>query len=82
MEIKQFEDKNLSHYSYAVVSECEQQIVLIDPARNVQPYLDFAKEKKATIFGVIETHPHADVRITDAWIYSEAEKKPSKKQVP
>ncbi len=60
MEIKQFEDKNLSHYSYAVVSECEQQIVLIDPARNVQPYLDFAKEKKATIFGVIETHPHAD----------------------
>lgn len=60
MEIKQFEDKNLSHYSYAVVSECEQQIVLIDPARNVQPYLDFAKEKEATIIGVIETHPHAD----------------------
>jgi hypothetical protein len=24
----------------------------------------------------------ADVRITDAWIYSEAEKKPGKKQVP
>jgi hypothetical protein len=23
-----------------------------------------------------------DVRITDAWIYSEAEKKPSRKQVP
>lgn len=60
MEIKQFEDKNLSHYSYAVVSECEQEIVLIDPARNVQPYLDFAKEKGATIIGVIETHPHAD----------------------
>lgn len=60
MEIKQFEDKNLSHYSYAVLSECEKQIVLVDPARNVQQYLDFAKEKEAKIIGVIETHPHAD----------------------
>lgn len=60
MEIKQFEDKNLSHYSYAVLSECQKQIVLIDPARNVQQYIDFAKENDANIIGVIETHPHAD----------------------
>lgn len=43
MEIKQFEDKNLAHYSYAIYSEGE--IALIDPARNPQPYYDFAKEK-------------------------------------
>jgi glyoxylase-like metal-dependent hydrolase (beta-lactamase superfamily II)/rhodanese-related sulfurtransferase len=60
MQIKQFEDKNLSHYSYAVVSECEKKIILIDPARNPQPYLDFAKENDAQITGIIETHPHAD----------------------
>lgn len=60
MEIKQFEDKNLSHYSYAILSDCEKQIVLVDPARNVQPYLDFAEKKEARIIGVIETHPHAD----------------------
>jgi glyoxylase-like metal-dependent hydrolase (beta-lactamase superfamily II)/rhodanese-related sulfurtransferase len=60
MQIKQFEDKNLSHYSYAVLSECEKKIILIDPARNTQPYLDYAKENKAQITGVIETHPHAD----------------------
>ncbi len=60
MEIKQFEDKNLSHYSYAVVSESAKQIVLVDPARNVQQYIEFAKEKEAKIIGVIETHPHAD----------------------
>ncbi|RYY01057.1 MAG: MBL fold metallo-hydrolase [Gammaproteobacteria bacterium] len=60
MQIKQFEDKNLSHYSYAVLSDCEKKIVLIDPARNTQPYLDYAKEKDAQITGVIETHPHAD----------------------
>lgn len=60
MQIKQFEDKNLSHYSYAILSDCEKKIILIDPARNAQPYLDYAKENDAAIIGIIETHPHAD----------------------
>ncbi len=60
MQIKQFEDKNLSHYSYAVVSDCERKIVLIDPARDTEPYYDFARETDAQIVAVIETHPHAD----------------------
>lgn len=58
MEIKQFEDKNLAHYSYAIHSDGE--IALIDPARNPQPYYDFAKQHQAKITAVIETHPHAD----------------------
>jgi hydroxyacylglutathione hydrolase len=58
MEIRQFEDKNLAHYSYAIVSNGE--IALIDPTRNPQPYYDFAKLKNAKITTVIETHPHAD----------------------
>lgn len=60
MQIKQFEDKNLSHYSYAILSDCEKKIILIDPARNTQQYFDYAKENDAQITGVIETHPHAD----------------------
>ena len=44
MKIKQFEDKGLAHYAYAILSECEQEIVLIDPARNPQPYYDYAAE--------------------------------------
>ncbi len=60
MQIKQFEDKNLSHYSYAIVSDCEKKIILIDPARDPKPYYDFAREQGAWITGVIETHPHAD----------------------
>ena len=60
MQIKQFEDKSLSHFSYAILSECEKKIILIDPARNTHPYLDYAKENEAQIIGVIETHPHAD----------------------
>ncbi len=58
MEIKQFEDQNLAHYSYAIVSKGE--MALIDPSRNPQPYYDFAKQHHAKITTVIETHPHAD----------------------
>ncbi|MGK2864806.1 MAG: MBL fold metallo-hydrolase [Chitinophagaceae bacterium] len=60
MQIKQFEDKNLSHYSYAVVIDCERMIVLIDPARDTERYYDFARETETQIVAVIETHPHAD----------------------
>ncbi len=58
MEIKQFQDKNLAHYSYAIVSNGE--VALIDPSRNPQPYYNFAKEHHAKITTIIETHPHAD----------------------
>ena len=60
MQIKQWEDKNLSHYSYGILSDCEKQVILVDPSRNPQQYLDWAKENGAEIIGVIETHPHAD----------------------
>ncbi|WP_439556183.1 MBL fold metallo-hydrolase [Dyadobacter sp.] len=60
MKIRQFEDKYLAHYSYAILSECESKMVLIDPARNPEPYYAFAKEHQAQIIAVIETHSHAD----------------------
>ncbi len=60
MQIKQWEDKNLSHYSYGILSDCEKKIILVDPSRNPKPYLEWAKENEAAIVGVIETHPHAD----------------------
>ena len=60
MKIKQFDDRGLAHFSYAILSECAKEIVLIDPARDPQQYYDYAKEHDAKIIGVIETHPHAD----------------------
>lgn len=60
MEIRQFEDKGLSHYAYAVYSEQAGEVILIDPARDITPYVEYAASKKAKITGVIETHPHAD----------------------
>lgn len=58
MEIKQFYDEQLAHASYAILSEGE--IALVDPARDPQPYYDFAKTNSGHIVAVIETHPHAD----------------------
>ncbi|MBS0001130.1 MAG: MBL fold metallo-hydrolase [Cyclobacteriaceae bacterium] len=58
MEIKQFYDETLAHASYAVY--CQGEIALVDPARDPQPYLDFARKSGGKIKVVIETHPHAD----------------------
>ena len=60
MKIQQFEDKGLAQYGYAILSESSGEVVLIDPARDPQPYYDFAAAHQAKIVGVIETHPHAD----------------------
>jgi len=58
MIIQQFYDKGLAHASYAVIRT--GKMIVIDPARNPQPYYDFARQHDADIVGVIETHPHAD----------------------
>ena len=58
MKIEQFEDTNLAHYSYAIISKGEMAV--IDPARDPKPYLDFARNNNARITTIIETHPHAD----------------------
>lgn len=58
MTIKQFEDKPLAHYSYAIISE--GKMALVDPSRNPMPYYKYAEENNAKIVAVFETHPHAD----------------------
>jgi hydroxyacylglutathione hydrolase len=58
MIIHQFYDKGLAHASYGIISQ--GKMVVIDPARDPQPYYDLATEHGAQITGIIETHPHAD----------------------
>ncbi|PRY11316.1 glyoxylase-like metal-dependent hydrolase (beta-lactamase superfamily II) [Pontibacter ummariensis] len=60
MKLQQFEDKGLAQYGYAILSEGTGEVVLIDPARDPQPYYEFAEAHQARIIAVIETHPHAD----------------------
>jgi hydroxyacylglutathione hydrolase len=58
MIIHQFYDTGLAHASYAIIRD--GKMILIDQARDPQPYYDFALLHEADITGVIETHPHAD----------------------
>lgn len=58
MIIHQFYDTGLAHASYAIIRD--GKMILIDPARDPQPYYNLALLHEADIIGVIETHPHAD----------------------
>ncbi|TXF89650.1 MBL fold metallo-hydrolase [Neolewinella aurantiaca] len=58
MTIKQFFDDGLAHASYVLIANSEA--VVIDPARDPQPYYDYVKEQGANLKAIIETHPHAD----------------------
>lgn len=50
----------LSHYSYFLADKQAGVAVVIDPRRDVQVYLDLAKEHDVKITHAIETHVHAD----------------------
>ena len=58
MIFERFEVPGLAHYSYVVGSQ--GKAIVIDPKRDVDTYLEFAREKKLTITHVTETHIHAD----------------------
>ena len=60
MIFERFEDNVLSHYSYAVGCEGAGEVAIIDPRRDIDVYLDFAKQEGLRITHVLETHIHAD----------------------
>ena len=45
MLIERIEDKGLSHYSYALVCEGAGQLAIVDPRRDVDVYLEFARAR-------------------------------------
>ncbi len=58
MYIKQFYTNCLSEAAYYIESEGE--VAIIDPLRDIDPYIVLAKERKAGIKYIFETHFHAD----------------------
>lgn len=58
MEIVQFVAEALGDASYLVISG--EDAAVIDPQRDVRPYLAAAEERRATISRVFETHVHND----------------------
>jgi len=58
MFVKQLYTNCLSEAAYFIESEGEA--IVIDPLRDIEAYLDLAKERNATIKYIFETHFHAD----------------------
>src|SRR5574338_667079 len=60
MLFERFEDKGLSHYSYAIGCKACGGVAIVDPRRDVDVYLEYAGATGVRIEYVLETHVHAD----------------------
>lgn len=60
MIFERFEAKGLAHYSYLLGCRTYGVAVVVDPKRDVDTYLNFARQNNLKITHVLETHVHAD----------------------
>jgi glyoxylase-like metal-dependent hydrolase (beta-lactamase superfamily II)/rhodanese-related sulfurtransferase len=60
MYFKQFLHDETGCASYFIASRQSREAAVIDPQREIQPYLDLAHERDYRIVEVIDTHLHAD----------------------
>lgn len=60
MTIERIETPGLAQVSYIVADESTGEIAIIDPRRDVDVYLDWAKSHSGAIKSILETHIHAD----------------------
>ncbi|MCS7034639.1 MAG: MBL fold metallo-hydrolase, partial [Phycisphaerae bacterium] len=60
MLLKSFYDRALAHASYLVGCQRSGEAIVIDPGRNVEPYLTAAAAEGLRIVAAAETHIHAD----------------------
>lgn len=58
MIFERFEVPGLAHYSYLLASQ--EHAVVIDPKRDIDTYVQYARNKGLAITHVLETHIHAD----------------------
>lgn len=60
MLLKYFYDDKIAHASYLVGCQATGEAIVIDPARDIDPYLQVAADNDMAIVGAAETHIHAD----------------------
>ncbi|WP_417734820.1 MBL fold metallo-hydrolase [Rosistilla oblonga] len=60
MLLKYFYDEKLAHASYLVGCQRDKVAVVVDPGRDIEPYLALAEKEGLKLVGVAETHIHAD----------------------
>lgn len=60
MLFHQFETKGLAHYSYLIGCQKVGVAAIVDPKRDIDTYIQFARSHGLKITKVLETHIHAD----------------------
>lgn len=60
MLVRRFYDDRLAQASYLIGCQRTGEAIVIDPARDVTPYLEAARQEGVRITRVTETHIHAD----------------------
>lgn len=60
MLLRYFYDEKLAHASYMVGCQRKGEAFIVDPMRNIQPYIEVAEKEGMKITGALETHIHAD----------------------
>ncbi|MGE8018520.1 MBL fold metallo-hydrolase [Peribacillus frigoritolerans] len=60
MLLHYFYDEKLAHASYMVGCQKKGEAVIVDPMRNIEPYIQAAEKQNMKIVGALETHIHAD----------------------
>jgi hydroxyacylglutathione hydrolase len=60
MFLKYFYNRQLAHASYMVGCQATGDAIVIDPGRDIKPYLDEADVQEFRITAATETHIHAD----------------------
>lgn len=60
MLLKYFYDQKLAHASYMVGCQATGEAIIVDPGRDIEPYLHEAEANDMRIIAATETHIHAD----------------------
>jgi hydroxyacylglutathione hydrolase len=60
MYLKQIANHDLAQYAYLVGCQKTGEALLIDPLRDIGPYIEIAQSEELRITAVAETHIHAD----------------------
>ena len=60
MRVRHFVDPGLGNSAYLLISESERAAAVIDPLRDVDQYLNVARQEEVCITHVLETHLHND----------------------
>lgn len=62
-------DKSLAQASYLIGCQKAGVAAVIDPKRDVDTYIDFAKQNNMKITHIFETHIHADFcQVQENWL--------------